>query len=460
MVTHEEMVEAFGDEGLLLMDVEQCREKGLSEEDVRILSEVGLPVRADQAFTTFIADEPRVGSLVVFRTPGGDLNVLTLGGTSGDSGMRYFLDIRSGVVGLLSMDETPQAEKVNSSLANFVEFLYRLRLRQQALNGESQEAGKEYTEKLWLSLKELDPVAFDDAEAWWSMVMDTLMSRNLISETRAFLEQRRAEVADTLSKLIEFEEAVPPRGTQREGFDRALSRLEHEGWQIVDAQRFASDTETSGLLSPCADHFTPDGALADDVPLAWRGGLPSNIQAAFAREGLVVSVPGQAGQEDDYDALLEMDADELAKHSDALMDSLIASVHGLNKPEEGVVTCLAADRSSDLCRISAAFDRLAAHGYLAEPDLWPTASGAWQQVHEAAAAAGQPPRAVFWTTQSHTTSFDTYGDLVDELVLQWAGDRELIAQALAGTGLEVEVPEHESTAFLLRPASKGRFEDS
>ncbi|MFI7641551.1 SUKH-4 family immunity protein [Nonomuraea sp. NPDC049400] len=453
MVTHEEMVEAFGDEGLLLMDAERCREKGLSEADTRILSEVGLPVRADLAFTTFIVAEPRVGSLVVFRTGNGEVNVLTLGGTSGDTGMRYFLDIQNGVVGLLSMDENPQAEKVNSSLESFVEFLYRLRLRQQALNGESLEAGQSYTQELWLSLKELDPDAFRDAEAWWSMVMDTLMNRNYIAEARAFLEQRRAEIADTLADAME-EASASPR-SQRDGFDQALSRLENEGWQIVDARLFASDTETSGLLSPADDldgHFDPDGALVRDVPIAWRGGLPSNIQAAFAREGLVVSVPGQADREE-FDALLDMDAEELGKQADAAMDALFAAVHGLNKPEEGVVTCLSADRSSDLCRIVRAFGRLAARGYVAEPDLWPTASGAWQQVHEAT-PAGEAPKAVFWTTQSHTSCFDAYGDLVDELALQWAGDRDLIADVLAGTGLVVETPEHDGVAFLLRPASK------
>ncbi|MER6944633.1 SUKH-4 family immunity protein [Nonomuraea sp. NPDC000554] len=448
MVTREEMVAAFGDEGLLLMDVERFREKGLSEADARILGEVGLPVRADLAFDAVVTGEPRPGSLVVFRTGSGNVDVLMLGGTSGDSGMRYFLDLRGGVVGLLSLDGEPQAEQVNSSLETFVDFLYRLRLRQQALNGESAEFGQRYTQELWLSLKELDPVAFSDAEAWWSMVMDTLMDRDLIAETRAFLQQRRAEVADTLST------AADEGRSQREGFDRALSRLENEGWQIVDAGRFASDTESGGLLSPPADlddHFTAEGALVKDVAIAWRGGLPSGVQSAFAREGLVLSVPGQSDRSD-VDALLEMDAEELSKQADAAMDALFAAVHGLDKPEEGVVTCLATDGSSDLCRIVRAFGRLAAHGYIAEPDLWPVSSGAWQQVYDAT-EAGQSPKAVFWTTQAHTSCFDARGDLVGELALQWAGDRDLIAKVLAETGLEVRTPADDGTTFLLRPAS-------
>ncbi|MFD1936919.1 MULTISPECIES: SUKH-4 family immunity protein [Nonomuraea] len=453
MVTREQMIKAFGDEGLLLMDGEWCRETGLSDEDARILCEVGLPVRADLAFTTSVADEPRVGSLVVFRTGGGDVDVLTLGGTSGDTGMRYFLDIGNGVVGLLSFDDEPQAEKVNSSLEHFVEFLYRLRLRQQELNGESPDVAKPYTEKLWLSLKELDPDAFRGAESWWSMVMDTLMDRGFIAETRAFLAQRRAEVAGAPSGQATAPASVPSHRSHREGFDQALSRLEDEGWQIVDAERFASATETSGLLSPpadLADHFAPDGALVKDVTIAWRGGLPSRIQSVFAREALVLSVPWQADQGDD-DALMDMDADELSRQADAAMDALFAAVHGLNKPEEGIVTCLATDRPSDLCRIVRAFDRLAAHGYLAEPDLWPTSSGGWQQVHDVT-RAGEPPKAVFWTTQAHTSCFDARGDLVDVLALQWAGDRELIAEVLADTGLVVEKPGHEGVTFLLRPA--------
>ncbi|SEG93001.1 SUKH-4 immunity protein [Nonomuraea solani] len=452
MVSHEEMAEAFGDEGLLLMDAEQSHEMGLSDEDARILCQIGLPVRADLAFTLLVDDEPRPGSLVVFKTGDGDVDVLMLGGTTGDTAMRYFLDLRSGVVGLLSFDGEPQAERVNGSLATFVEFLYRLRLRQRALNGESADDGRRYTEELWRSLRELDPVAFvGGAEAWWSMVLDNLMDRDLIAETRAFLAQRRAEVADVLSEpSAPAPDDSPSQLPPRDALERALGRLEQEGWQIVDAERFAADKTTSGLLHVADPHFDADGTLVKDLPLSWRGGLPSRVQAVFAKEGLVVAVPGQSDRGEDYDAILEMDPDELAKEADAAMEKLFAAVHGLNEPEEGVVTCLATGRRSDLCRIVRAFDDLATHGYLAEPDLWPTASGGWEHVYEST-KAGEPAKAVFWTTQQHTSSFDACGDLVDELALQWTGDRELIARALATTGLAVETPEDDSTAFFLRP---------
>ncbi|MEU6078369.1 ribosomal protein L7/L12 [Micromonospora sp. NPDC047074] len=241
------------------------------------------------------------------------------------------------------------------------------------------------------------------------------------------------------------------RHRHREDFDRALDRLGAEGWQVVDAERFESDTESSGLLSPpsgLAEHFGPNGVLAEDVILRWRGCVPSMIQSAFAREGLVVSVPGQGAE--NYDALLDMDKDELSREYEASLKALLAAVHGTNKPEEGAVTCLATGRSSDLCRITEAFDRLVEHGYIAEPALWPTTSGCWEHVHNQT-KDGQSRKAVFWNTQSHEDCFDHRGDLVGELHVHWAGNRDLIAEILADTGLAVKVPKNEGTTFLLHP---------
>ncbi|SNR38924.1 hypothetical protein [Actinomadura mexicana] len=57
-------------------------------------------------------------------------------------------------------------------------------------------------------------------------------------------------------------------------------------------------------------------------------------------------------------------------------------------------------------------------------------------------------------TQSHDDAFDTRGDLVDELHLGWAGDREEIAAALSETGLAVKPPGDEGTTFILAPADR------
>ncbi|MEV2271426.1 hypothetical protein [Nonomuraea africana] len=101
MVTREEMVQAFGDEGLLLMDVEQAREKGLSNEDTRILSQVGLPVRADQVFTTFLTDDPRAGSLAVFQTGSGEVDVDLIAEVLADTRLEVSAPENEGIAFLL-----------------------------------------------------------------------------------------------------------------------------------------------------------------------------------------------------------------------------------------------------------------------------------------------------------------------------------------------------------------------
>ncbi|MEV5540578.1 hypothetical protein AB0L13_27390 [Saccharopolyspora shandongensis] len=204
------------------------------------------------------------------------------------------------------------------------------------------------------------------------------------------MEQRRAEVAEAAT---EPGEPAAVTGSHRGRFDRALRRLEAEAWDVVGA----------------------DDALVEDVAIAWRGGFTSRIQSVFAREGLVVSVPGQG--EDEDDDLLDLDADELRRRSDVAMDALFGAVHGTNEPDDGVVTCLATDGSSDLCRIVRAFGRLAGHGYIAEPDLWADPVGRLAAGLRAD-RGGRSPKAVFWTTQRHTECFDARGDLTDELALQ------------------------------------------
>lgn len=461
MVAHEDMIEAFGAEGLLLLDDDQLRAIGLSESDTQILSTVGLPIRADQAFTVLAPDEPAVGAPVVFRTgqDEDEVAVLILGGPSGGSEMRYFLDPRNGVVGLLSLEGAPQAETVNSSVENFVEFLYRLRVRQQAMLDEASDDGRrEYTEKLWSSLCELDPRAFDSAESWWSMVLDTLLDRTYIIETRALLQQRRAETADLSNADLPplFERVSENRLSDRDRFDRALGRLQEEGAEVVSPEDLASDGQGRyGLLAPpadLADRFDTDGALRTDIAISWQGMLTARIQGVFACAGLVLWVSEQASSaKNEVDGLIGLDADELRKHARNAMDRLVAAANGSDAPGGGTVICLSSGGPSDLCRLAAAFGRLGRHGYLAEPALWPTVSGAWEQVR-VRAEDGEIAGAVFWTNPQHEACFDARGDLVDELAIQWVGDRDLIARTLAGTGLHVTTPDSTDTTFLVRPA--------
>ncbi|MFW5416382.1 ribosomal protein L7/L12 [Nocardiopsis sp. CNT-189] len=229
------------------------------------------------------------------------------------------------------------------------------------------------------------------------------------------------------------------RNPHRDAFDRALGRLSAGFWTVVDAERFESDTGTGGLLSlpgDLAGRFGPDGALLGDVAIRCRGGVAPMLQSAFAREGLVLALP-------------ERGPGDGGRYAAAMAEPR-AWEDGAVGPEEWTAVCPAGGRTSDLCRITGAFDRLAGHGYIAEPALWPTTSGCWEHVR-GRTVDGRPPRAVFWNTQSHDACFDPRGDLADELYVHWAGDRDLIAEALAGTGLEVEVPGSEGHAFVVRP---------
>lgn len=412
---------AAGEEDVVTLDVDKGTELGLSQTDLVLLTETGLPRVAGAHFCADIPDG-RLGLFAVL--PGNEDNrALILGGTGPDGDMLYFLDVNEGVVVLLSRgdgDEGLQFEMVNTTLGAFAEFVRRLGEYMHSPRAERPADGKVRLAEIAAGLEELDPEAFRHPHCWWAMVVSRL----------------RREAARR-------ERAHSPAESHSDAFDRALDRLDEKGWRHVTGKEFASETGEYGLLTlpdDFTDAFSADGALVREVDVRWRGGLPSEIQSAFAWEGLVVRVP----EEED-----ELEEDDF----DAAMERLLAAAHGPQEPGEGTVTCLATTETSDLCRILRAFECLAAKGFVAEPALWPTTSGCWERVAERTEDV-ESPRAVFWNTQSHDTAFDARGDLVDELYLGWAGDREEIARTLAETGLTVKVPEDEGTTFILGPADR------
>ncbi|GAA0915774.1 SUKH-4 family immunity protein [Nonomuraea longicatena] len=385
----------------ITLDAEKGRELGLSEADFVLLTETGLPRDVADHFCTDIPDGPF--GLFAVRRLNADNHALILGGTSSDGGLVYFLDVNDGNVVLLSWDDDgePQYEGVNTTLSAFAEFVVRLGA---------------YTESTGAELEKLDPEAFRHPHCWWAMV--------------AARYRREAARRERMSA---------PAASHSDAFDRALDRLEEKGWRHVSGKEFASATDEYGLLTLPEDFskaFAADGALIRDFSARWRGGLPPEIQSAFAWEGLVVLVSEEEQDEGDFDAI---------------MDQMLAAIHDRQQPTDGTLTCLATEETSDLCRILRAFGRLAAKGYVAEPALWPTTSGCWERVAERTEDTDSP-KAVFWNTQSHDRAFDARGDLIDELYLGWAGDHEEIAAALAETGLTVKVPENEGTTFILGPA--------
>jgi hypothetical protein len=161
------------------------------------------------------------------------------------------------------------------------------------------------------------------------------------------------------------------------------------------------------------DSFDADGNLTGELQVAWRGNA-SEAQVAFAANGLVLVIP-----------LVQ---------------------------DEGVATLLPENTEGrDVQRILQAFVALRARGYVAEGALaWASTDG-WQAV----TARGNGSRAVFWTTQNHEDCFDQDSDLLLPLPLQWAGDKQELATALATTGLGVKMPDSDDTVLYLVPRADG-----
>lgn len=212
------------------------------------------------------------------------------------------------------------------------------------------------------------------------------------------------------------------RPTVLDQFHHAVDRLcRDHWWRVVDRTAFdtAAPDEGPGLICVPADvpgYFSTDGEVARDLVINWRNGSVSQIQAVFARHGLVAHVPG-----------FEYDLDD-------------------PQSRRGTATFRPDSPASDLVRIGQAFDVLAGHGYFAELNFQPTSSGCWEDC-----PADRADRAIFWNSQAHEDCFDGDGNLVDDLPILWAGDRELIAKVLADTGLYVEVPEVAELVFYLSP---------
>lgn len=223
------------------------------------------------------------------------------------------------------------------------------------------------------------------------------------------------------------------RSTSRERFDAALAELGGLGWETDDD--FA-DEFSSRLFLPAdfEDAFTKSGELARDLTFRWAAsedGTPAHLQTTFAEDGLVVRVFSD-GVEDDEGGV-EDDHDE----------------DGEAAGDAGTAVCLAArEGDSDLCRIIAAFIRLRALGYTAEPAFAWTSTMGWEDISPDEDGA---LRAVFWNIQAHEDSFDAEGGLISELHMQWAGDAQVIAAELASTGLVSVIPKSTDQAFVLRP---------
>ncbi|MFF4359602.1 SUKH-4 family immunity protein [Streptomyces sp. NPDC001604] len=173
MATHDEMTELFGAGHVVTLDSSAAEERGLSEADAEVLCDVGVPKYVDVLFTLDTAEEgPDPFTVVPVAAGGEETRILVLGGPTDDPAMRYCLDMERGYVILMSFGDEPQAEIVNRTIADLVEFLYRFALRTKHLEHAAPQDRGPYTDKLVECLRARDRYALAQPDSWWSMVYE------------------------------------------------------------------------------------------------------------------------------------------------------------------------------------------------------------------------------------------------------------------------------------------------
>ncbi|MBO0873411.1 MAG: SUKH-4 family immunity protein [Pseudonocardia sp.] len=130
-----------------------------------------LPSEVPRLFTVDLAGGPGLFDEIRCEFEGREpYRFLVVGAAPGTPELLFGLDMLTGLVVL--MDSVDQAvEPVNSSLAVFVEFLYRLA---PLVDPDRPASVADAVGELRAELRTLDPAAFDNPQSWWSMVLDRL----------------------------------------------------------------------------------------------------------------------------------------------------------------------------------------------------------------------------------------------------------------------------------------------
>ncbi len=171
MASHDELVEIFGEERLATIPYRDALEIGLDEEDALVVSHVGLPRDCGAIFTTRVEGSPPLFAVRNFSDDGAN-HAMILGGPRDDPEMRYFLNVRDRFVGLIVFGDEPRGEVVNSTLGDFVEFLYRIALRDSAAEPSSTAEKEQEADQLAEILINRDPHAFRESDTWWSIALE------------------------------------------------------------------------------------------------------------------------------------------------------------------------------------------------------------------------------------------------------------------------------------------------
>ncbi|PWR09825.1 hypothetical protein DKT68_11155 [Micromonospora acroterricola] len=174
-VTREELVALWGERGVIYFP-DQRFEAILGPLGPEVFPPYGaLPVEVPILFTVDVS-APDVELFSTLRVEVGDEGpraYIVLGSSPEDPMLLFCLDAATGAVLLLDL-QTPNLETVNSSLAAFVEFLYRLGQLIATDPGGRERAAR--AAQIRAGLREVDPAAFAEPESWWSLAFDELES--------------------------------------------------------------------------------------------------------------------------------------------------------------------------------------------------------------------------------------------------------------------------------------------
>jgi hypothetical protein len=167
MVPYDAVEQLWGEDRLVFLPMAELDEH-LAFGDALLPDNFALPDGVGVLFTVDVpAVTPLFAVLDIAPPEERPLRRVVLGATEDDPALLFVLDVDTGAVEILNSEEMT-LERINSSLALFVEFLYRIvLLAERSLHPIR-------VEELRAGLAIRDPLAFATDHSWWHTVFDHL----------------------------------------------------------------------------------------------------------------------------------------------------------------------------------------------------------------------------------------------------------------------------------------------